>query len=244
MQAVCAGNPAEDGLLDGLHGEIAAYYSQKVLTHGPTPLGVDWPCVPTQELRFVQLLRLCDFRSAFSLNDIGCGYGAMLAYLARRHRGKPVDYLGVDLSSAMLAEAVQLWEKRHNTQFVLGHASPRTADYCVASGIFNVKLHQPEALWIRSVEKTLAAMYATCRRGFAVNFLAPLPDGIKGKPELYRAPSNQWKLFCEQEFGALVEQLDGYGLREYTLLVRRTDFSQPRAISPATRDRSANKPGR
>lgn len=206
----------------GLYLDIERYYTQKIKNHGPTPLGVDWPCLPTQQLRFVQLLRLCDFANPFSLNDIGCGYGAMLAFLAKRHRGKTIDYLGVDLSPAMIAEAHQRWRKRRETKFAVANASPRMADYSVASGIFNVKLNQPEALWTQFIEKTLAAMHATSRRGFAVNFLAPLAEGAVVRPELYRAPPALWTRYCEQTFGAAVEVLENYGMREYSLLVRRT----------------------
>lgn len=207
--------------LAGLYSDIDQYYTQKVRNHGATPLGVDWPCLPTQELRFVQLLRLCDFEAPFSLNDIGCGYGAMLAFLAKRHRRKKINYLGVDLSLAMITEARQLWHKRRDTEFLVANASPRVADYSVASGIFNVKLNQPEALWAQFIEKTLAAMHSTSRRGFAVNFLAPLAEGAAAKPELYRVPSALWGKYCEQEFGATVEVLGSYGMREYTLLVRK-----------------------
>ncbi len=219
-QAVCAGPSTEEGLLDGLHTEIAGYYSQKVRMHGPTPLGVDWPCVPTQELRFVQLLRLCDFARPFALNDLGCGYGALLTYLARRHRRSRIDYLGIDLSPEMLLAARQLWARRSNTGFVVGHASPRVADYSVASGIFNVKLHQPPGRWTRFIETTLTNLHATSRHGFAVNFLAPLAEGAQGKPELYRSPATVWRQFCEDTLRARVDVLDNYGLREYTLLVR------------------------
>lgn len=204
----------------GLYLDIERYYTQKIKNHGPTPLGVDWSCQPTQELRFVQLLRLCDFAGPFSLNDIGCGYGAMLAFLAKRYRRKPIDYLGVDLSPAMIAQARQRWRMRRDTQFVVANTSPRTADYSVASGIFNVKLDQPEALWTQFIEKTLTAMHATSRRGFAVNFLAPLAEGTASRPELYRAPPALWVRYCEQAFGAAVEVLGNYGMREYSLLVR------------------------
>lgn len=203
-----------------LYSDIEQYYTQKVKNHGATPLGVDWPCLPTQELRFVQLLRLCDFEAPFSLNDIGCGYGAMLAFLAKRYRRKTIDYLGVDLSSAMIAEARQLWRKRRDTGFVVANTSPRVADYSVASGIFNVKLNQPEILWTQFIERTLATMHATSRRGFAVNFLAPLTEGTTGRPELYKASSALWGQYCEREFRATVEVLGNYGMREYTLLVR------------------------
>lgn len=193
--------------------------------HGPTPLGADWPCMPTQELRFVQLLRLCDFSQPFALDDLGCGYGALLAFLAKRHRRSRIDYLGIDLSQAMLVEARRLWGQRSSAQFILGHASPRVADYAVASGIFNVKLHQPAERWTRFVETTLTGMHATSRLGFAVNFLAPLATGVEGKTELYRSPASVWRQFCEHKLRARVEVLENYGLREYTLLVRPVELA-------------------
>ena len=87
---------------EDIRREIAAYYTNKLLRYGPTPHGVDWTCSATQELWFVQLMKLCDFTKAFSLNDMGCGYGALLAYLAKRHAGTAIDYLGVDVSLAMI----------------------------------------------------------------------------------------------------------------------------------------------
>jgi SAM-dependent methyltransferase len=222
-QAVSGDVPVTENGLTGLHDEIAHYYSRKVSIHGPTPLGADWPCMPTQELRFVQLMRLCDFSEPFALDDLGCGYGALLAFLAKRYRRSKIDYLGIDLSPAMLVEARRLWRQRSNTRFVRGHASPRVADYSVASGIFNVKQQQSAEIWTRFVETTLHGMHATSRCGFAVNFLAPLAAGVEAKPELYRSPAHVWRQFCEDKLLARVEVLENYGLREYTLLVRRVE---------------------
>ena len=211
---------ATDNHLDGLYADIERYYTHKVSTHGATPLGVDWPCMPTQELRFVQLLRLCNFEASFSLNDIGCGYGAMLGLLAKRYRRLQIDYMGVDLSPAMVLAARGLWHKRARTEFIVGNASPRLADYSVASGIFNVRLNQSEAAWIDFIKTTLSAMHAASRRGFAVNFLAPLRDGLAAQPELYRVRSDLWARHCEREFGMTVEILVDYGMQEHTLLAR------------------------
>lgn len=211
---------ATGGHLDGLYVDIERYYTHKVTTHGATPLGVDWPCMPTQELRFVQLLRVCKFEESFSLNDIGCGYGALLRLLAKRHRRLQIDYLGVDLSPAMVLAARKLWHKRARTDFIIGNASPRSADYSVASGIFNVKLDQPKAAWLEFIKTTLSAMHATSRLGFAVNFLAPLREGSVARPELYRVRSDLWARHCEREFGVTVEILADYGMQEHTLLAR------------------------
>ena len=204
-----------------LHADIERYYTQKVLTHGASPLGVDWTCQPTQELRFVQLLKLCDFRQPFSLNDVGCGYGALMAFLVKRHRGAEVDYLGTDLSQAMIDQAKPSPRPSMRSQFLVTGSIPRVADYSVASGIFNVKLNQPTACWTLFIQQVLAGMHAASRLGFAVNFLAPLGPDMQAIPELYRVSPDVWIRHCERQFGAKVELVEGYGMREFTLLVRR-----------------------
>ncbi|OOG43871.1 class I SAM-dependent methyltransferase [Polaromonas sp. A23] len=208
--------------MDVLLAEVEQYYTRKIDTYGATPLGVDWACVPTQQMRFVQLLKFCNFDSPVTLNDLGCGYGALLAFLSKRFRGKAINYLGIDLSPAMIAQAQKLWGKRRETKFVVASNSPRIADYSIASGIFNVKLTQTDDLWTQFVATTLANMHATSRRGFAVNFLTPLPEGVIGITELYRPPSELWSNYCQKRFGATVEILNSYGMREYTLLIRKT----------------------
>lgn len=215
--------------LADLLGQVEQYYSKKILTYGPTPLGVDWSCVPTQEMRFVQLLKICEsdnaFAAAMRLNDVGCGYGALLAFLGKRHRKKTIDYMGLDVSPAMIAHAQKRWKNRALTSFQVASSGFRMADYAVASGIFNVKLTQPTALWEQMIAQTLDDMHATSQRGFAVNFLSPMPDGAPRIPELYCAPPDIWRSYCQQTLGAQVEVVTGYGLREYTLLVRKASGS-------------------
>ncbi len=201
---------------------VRDYYTSKVARHGPTALGVDWPCSVTQELRFTQLLELCDFSAPFTLNDLGCGYGALLAYLASHHRGKKVDYLGMDVSELMIRHARRRWRRRAGTALVVTDRCPRSADYSVASGIFNVKLNQPLGAWESLVARTLQDLRRHSRRGFAVNFLSPAGEGVPHIPELYRAPIGRWLRYCESELGCSVRVLDDYGLQEYTLLSRPT----------------------
>lgn len=200
--------------------EVRDYYTSKVARHGPTPLGVDWPCRVTQELRFAQLLRLCDFSAPFALNDLGCGYGALLAYLGRRHRGKKVNYLGMDISEPMIRHARRRWRRRPDTALVVTDRCQRLADYSLASGIFNVKLGQPLAAWESLVAETLRDLHRHSRRGFAVNLLLPAGKGAPKIRELYRAPIGKWVRYCESELSCSVTLLDNYGLQEYTLLAR------------------------
>lgn len=212
---------AHDKSFVELHADIGRYYTAKALKYGATPLGVDWTCMPTQELRFVQLLKICDFRGPFSLNDVGCGYGALFAFLTKRHRRTSIDYLGIDLAPAMIEEAKRLWQHRRQAKFVVGSSSPRIADYSVASGIFNVKLNQPLDLWTEFVKELLTDLHTNSRLGFAVNFLTPLAQGIAEQEELYRVQPEVWTNYCTQKFGARTQLVSNYGLREFTLLVRR-----------------------
>lgn len=204
-----------------LQGRIARYYAAKVDRYGPTPAGVDWPSERTQFMRFAQLLRVCDFSQPTALDDIGCGYGALLGFVDRQQCGGDVDYLGLDVCPAMIEEARALWGARRHAAFAVGSRSPRRPDYAVASGIFNVRIDEPLRLWERFVEETLRSMAAASRRGFAVNFLKPLPAHLDdGGQEQYRPQPRRWAAFCESALGKQVQLLEGYGLREVTLLAR------------------------
>ena len=129
-----------------------------------------------------------------------------------------VDYLGIDLSAEMIRLANTLWGHRKQTNFIVANASPRIADYSIASGIFHVKLEQTKDHWEQFVRKTLDDLSATSRHGFAVNFL--LPDA--NEPEvlqLYRTRPEPWSRYCESEPDAIVEVISNYGLPEFTLAV-------------------------
>jgi SAM-dependent methyltransferase len=181
---------------------------------------VDWLCRPAQELRFVQLLRLCGFDSPTSLDDLGCGYGALVAYLERTRPGAPVDYLGIDLSPAMIRAARRSHPPNSGRRFVVGHMSPRVADYAVASGIMNVRLHFADEIWEAFIATTLHSMRRNTRCGFAVNFMAEAPAAEVAHPQLYRTRPDRWASYCVSRLGCSVEVLTGYGLREFTLVAR------------------------
>jgi SAM-dependent methyltransferase len=206
-----------------VYSDIEAYYSARVARYGATPMGVDWSCQATQSLRFVQLLKVCDFSAAFSLNDIGCGYGALAAFLAVRHPKSKIDYLGVDLSPAMIQRA----RRRHtgpDRRFTTRTTGFRIADYSVASGIMNVSLGHSRATWEGFVARTLAQMRRTSRVGFSVNFFAdttrPGTSADRSVDDLYRTGPERWVRYCEDELDCVVETVADYGMKEFTLLVR------------------------
>lgn len=205
--------------LSAVRAEVDRYYSSRLQRFGASPLGVGWTCAPTQELRFLWLTKHFDFDQKISLNDIGCGYGALLRFLRKRHRKTSIDYLGLDLSAAMVDEARRRWGRVPQARFALSGAPYPCADYCVASGIFNVKLGHDRSLWEEFVAETLSEMYANCRIATAVNFLKE--DGTLDEiPELYRCVPAKWIEHCRR-MGASVELHDKYGMLEFTLVLRR-----------------------
>lgn len=210
-----------------LRARVRDYYSGKIERHGPTPLGVDWPNTASQYLRFVLLLKVCDFDRSFSLNDFGCGYGALLEYLAIRHTEAEITYRGIDFSRPMIAAARERWAGNDRAEFAIGLRCGRTADYSLASGIFNIRLGETVARWEEYVESILRDMHIRSRIGFAVNFMLP-HDNAPNEDELYRSQPQRWVGFCRDELGCSVRLLKDYGMREFTLLIR----TKPRPAAP------------
>lgn len=188
--------------------------------HGPTAAGADWSCEATQELRFEQLLRFPALRRGGTINDVGCGWGALFGHL--RHRGprSALDYLGIDISAEMIRHARRCWADQPAAKFRVASRSPRVADFSVASGTFNVKLDAAREPWEESVRDTLEAMARTSSLGLAVNFLASGPAHLAQAPQLYRTDPEPWIAYLRDTLAMRVELVAGYGLNEFTLLAR------------------------
>src|SRR5689334_8102286 len=84
--------------------DIDQYYSEKLKKFGATPQGVDWKDAASQNIRFEQLLKLVPGNSAFSLNDLGCGFGSMFEYMLGKGY-ESFHFNGYDLSSEMIDQA-------------------------------------------------------------------------------------------------------------------------------------------
>jgi SAM-dependent methyltransferase len=200
-------------------GEVGRYYTDKLGAHGASPQGVDWNGAESQRLRFEQLLRVCGAEARFSLNDLGCGYGALCDYL--RSLGKECDYLGVDISAAMIAQAEASHRGLRGCRFALGTRADRAADYSVASGIFNVRLSASDAAWREHILRTLDAIDADSRRGFAFNCLTRYSDAERMRDYLYYADPADLFDYCKRRFSRNVALLHDYDLYEFTLIVRK-----------------------
>jgi SAM-dependent methyltransferase len=198
---------------------VAAYYSEKVQTHGTTARGVDWNSTESQELRFAQLLKVCNPAQPFSLLDYGCGYGALAMYLAGL--GWDVRYTGFDISEAMIAQARTMLVDSPHCTCISDEALLQPVDYTVASGIFNVRLQQSDDIWQEYVLQTLQQIDQLSIRGFAFNVLTRYSDPGYMRTDLHYADPLFLFDHCKRQFSRSVALLHDYPLYEFTILVRK-----------------------
>jgi SAM-dependent methyltransferase len=202
-----------------IRGDVESYYSDKIEVHGPTAQGVDWNSPDSQRLRFVQLLKLVDRNQPFTINDYGCGYGALADYL--RSEGYAFQYLGFDISRKMIAKANELHAAMQGVTLVGKERDLREADYTVASGIFNVKLKAATEAWEGYMLRTLERISSLSKRGFAFNVLTKYSDAEFQRPDLYYADPLFLFDHCKTKFSRFVSLLHDYPLYEFTILVRK-----------------------
>jgi SAM-dependent methyltransferase len=204
---------------DSIRSRVQHYYDEKIQTHGPTPRGVDWNSPESQQMRFGQLLTLIDRSLPFTINDFGCGYGALADYLQKQ--GHAFVYCGFDISDHMIARAEELHSAAKQISFVNCESDLSEADYTVASGIFNVKLDTPAADWERYIIETLETINALSRSGFGFNVLTKYSDEEFMRPDLYYADPLFLFDYCKTKFSRFVALLHDYPLYEFTILVRK-----------------------
>jgi SAM-dependent methyltransferase len=197
---------------------VAEYYNARLAAHGETPRGVDWNGAEGQALRFEQLLRVVTPGRPFSINDVGCGYGALVDFLDAR--GDTYTYRGYDVAEAMVHAARTRHAGRDGIDFVVG-AAPEEADYSVASGIFNVRLDADPRTWHEHVLRVVDAMNAASRHGFAFNCLTSYSDPERMQAYLHYADPCVLFDHCKRHHSRNVALLHDYGLYEFTILVRR-----------------------
>jgi len=204
---------------DRILGKVGRYYSGKLEVHGATARGVDWNSTESQQLRFEQLLKICDGVMSFSINDYGCGYGALADHLLQG--GHSFLYCGFDISSQMIAKARELHSAMSQATFVNEESSLTPADYTVASGIFNVKLQASATEWEKYILHILEALDRLSGKGFAFNALTRYSDPEFMRADLYYADPMFLFDYCKTKFSRFVSLIHDYPLYEFTMLVRK-----------------------
>lgn len=198
--------------------KVGRYYTERFDKHGATAAGVDWNSTESQELRFAQLLKVVEPDRAFTINDYGCGYGALADFISSR--GLRFTYRGFDLSQPLIERAKELHNKMENCTFITDASRIESADYTVASGIFNVKMEFAVDIWQDYILSTLDKINSQSKKGFAFNMLTRYSDPEYMRDYLFYADPCFIFDHCKKKYSKNVALLHDYGLYEFTIIVR------------------------
>lgn len=200
-----------------LFDEYDAYYAPALAKYGASPEGVNWNSAEAQENRFDQFVKLLPADAPFSLNDYGCGYGALADYLA--DAGRQVDYHGFDVSEPMI-ELARSSTKSPAARFTTQLDDLRPADFTVANGVFTLQLDTPDDAWLDYVLGQIGVIANLSTQGFGFNLLTSYSDPDRRRPDLYYADPTFYFDYCKRTFSRNVALLHDYGEWEFTIWVR------------------------
>lgn len=207
--------------LPAIESAVAAHYARALAAYGATYRGVDWSSRESQELRFATLLDGVDWGARPTMLDYGCGWGAMADHLDRL--GIECQYVGYDIAPQMIAAARLIHSGRQDRRFTADVAELRRVDHVIASGVFNLRLHTPGAMWTRHVKETIARFATLTRRRLAFNMLSRASAPALERADLYYADPHTVARYSEAVVGGPVSVREDYGLREFTVIVSPGD---------------------
>ncbi|MDO9146196.1 MAG: class I SAM-dependent methyltransferase [Hydrogenophaga sp.] len=198
------------------------FNNEQIARHSVSPQGVGWNSTESQSVRHEQLLRIlptCD--SSISINDVGCGYGALWRMLSGNKN--ITQYRGYDVSKNMLIATGLERQNIEDSRVDYCHlADIKTADYSVASGVFGLRFDFDLSDWHRYILDTLDLLNQYSRLGFSFNMLTSYSDPDQLKSELYYADPCVYFDICKRKYSRNVALLHDYGLYDFTILVRKT----------------------
>ena len=109
-------------------------YRNRLANQGSTAQGVFWRSQTSQIARFEALLSLVHKlapQKPVTIADVGCGYGAMLAFINKTPAYAQTIYHGVDINRAMITACHQTFTA-NTALFTIGNAPPKLVDFlCV-----------------------------------------------------------------------------------------------------------------
>lgn len=206
--------------MDNTLEHIKAYYDAKINKYGAVPAGVDWNSVESQNSRFELLLDVIEEQDKdFSILDYGCGYGALYSYLLSRFIDSNIKYIGYDVSIEMIKAAKKNYDSSLNVVYTLNYPEEKV-DYCIASGIFNVKTDNvsiPD--WEEYIKSELHKMNNSCRKGFSFNMLTSYNDFDSRKAYLYYADPLFYANYCIVNFSPKIKLSHGVLPYDFTINV-------------------------
>lgn len=197
---------------------VAVAYNRRLDEWGPQARGVFWRNEEGQRLRFEVLARALDGAPAgSSVNDLGCGYGALFDFLADHPALAGGNFYGYDISEDMI-ETAKARVPDPRARFVQALVATETADFSFVSGTFNMNLDADVTAWKEYIEASLAHLWSRTRVALGFNMLAGNDFNREG---LFYAEPRRFLEFCKNRLNPSAVLIDDYPLQEWTIIVRR-----------------------
>ncbi len=200
---------------------VARIFDQAIKTYGPKHKAVAWKDEEMQQRRFqmfVGLVSGANGKNGFTINDLGCGYGALFEALKDLPGLKDGRYFGYDISGEMVRTAQKRIQDARAT-FIQSHYATEEADYSFVSGTYNMKMGQGDNIWRDYVEENLMLLWEKTRTGLGFNMLSVHnPDREK---TLYYANPEHFYKFCHDNMSNQIRLINRLEPKEFVILVMR-----------------------
>lgn len=203
---------------------VGTAYRKRFHKMGPTPQGVYWSNEENIKRRYEILFRIFDANDLSigeaSINDLGCGYGALYTYLSSHPIMRGGHYNGYDICEN-LVESCMNRIKDPRASFYLSDRATESAHYSIISGTFNLNMNADENQWLAYIFASLQELWDNTEKGMAFNLLHISDKPRTGAGGLYYASPHIFETFCKTHLSDNVEIVENYGLPDFTVLVRR-----------------------
>lgn len=200
--------------MNELLNKIENLYDTSLQEHGVDSKSVGWENHDLHQLRFKKLVSQIDNKTEITVNDLGCGYGAMYNYLNEKFKLK--TYYGYDISEHMLDKARE-HIKDKKCEWICNSKLNTVADYTFISGIFNVKFDTNIEEWTKYILSVLDNVNEYSSKGFSFNLLTSYVD--YKKEHLYYGDPTFFFDYCKKNYSKKVALLHDYELWEWTIIV-------------------------
>ncbi|MFC1674230.1 class I SAM-dependent methyltransferase, partial [Pseudomonadota bacterium] len=160
-----------------------------------------------------------DLNGGVTVNDFGCGYGALFDLMVAEPMMHGGRYTGYDITPEMVDTA----QERHDdtrASFVVSPVATERAAYSFASGTYNMSMGANHALWTHYVKTSLKMLWDKTDKILGFNLLDnATPEKLD---DLYYADKRDMIAYA-LSLSPEVEIIDDYPLNEFTIFVKRPE---------------------
>lgn len=199
---------------------VSRIYDYRINECGPVAGGVFWKDADSQILRLEILLKTIaaeDLSGPITVNDLGCGYGALFELM----QGDPMmamgRYIGYDISPDMV-DAAKAKNPDPRTTFINSPIATEMADYSFVSGTYNMSMGAEHAMWTQYIMTSIETLWSKTTKALAFNMLDI--NASTKLDDLYYADRTTF-LKHALTLSPEVEIIDDYPLDEFTIVIRR-----------------------